>query len=281
MKRICMSTKYKFKPKFNLKGLFSKKVLTLISLFFMATIVFSQHNSEVNGFIDTSKSHRVETEAELVDAIKAAPTNESYMIGFSKDIVLEKPLEIPKDKDIFLISLRTPAVCLIGADGMDTIIVRSGGSLILYGNFIVTHMEGDSGRGVHVKRGGTLYLMGAMIAGNSADKGGGVYNEGYLSVSGYEQDFISIIVNNTATVGGGVYDKGTHDGTFYGEVQGNTALSGEGDNVFIEEPVDGEQFYLLAIVIAVVIVGVVAGLLFYHSKKQKISNKGFVDYVTG
>ena len=263
-----MSGKSNFKSKFNLNGLFNKKALFFISLLFMATMFFSLHNSEVNGWIDTSECCVVETESELVDAIKAAPTNESYMIGFSKDIVLEKPLEIPKGKDIFLISLRTPAVCLIGADGMDTIIVRSGGSLILYGNFIVTHMEGDSGRGVHVKRGGTLYLMGAMIAGNSADKGGGVYNEGYLSVSGYEQDFISIIVNNTATVGGGVYDKGTHDGTFYGEVYGNTALSGEGDNVFIEEPVDGGQFYLLAIVGVGVVVGCV---LVFGSRKLRMS----------
>jgi len=267
-----MSGKSNFKSKFNLNGLFNKKALFFISLLFMATIVFSPHNSEVNGWLDITKSCTVETEAELVDAISTALDNERSTIHISKDIVLTKSLEIPYGKDIFLIGYDRD-VCLIGANGADTIVVRSGGSLVLYGRITVTHAEGDTGRGMYIERGGTVYLDGVIVSGNSADKGGGVYNEGTLSMGGTEDIEGSYIVNNIATLsGGGVYNKGTLDykGQYWNSwIHGNTALSGEGDNLFIEEPKGNGQLYLLAIVIAVVIVGVVTGLLFWNSKKRK------------
>jgi hypothetical protein len=65
-----------------------------------------------------------------------------------------------------------------------------------------------------------------------------------------------------------VYNVGTFDGFDGGDIYifSNFALSGEGDNVFIDEHTDGGLFYILVILGAVVAVG--AGLLFYRLKKQ-------------
>jgi hypothetical protein len=249
----------------------NKKTMIFISLLFMATIVFSPLIPTGNGWIDMSEAWVAETEAELVNAVNSAPANERRIICLAKDIVLEKPLEIPKGKDIMLSEQFWPGASLIGANGMDTIVVKSGGFLILHGRITVTHAEGDSGRGAYVERGGTLNLSGAIISGNSADKGGGVYNEGLLNVGG-DEDRDSLIANNVAAVGGGVYNRGTLEtkSRYVGsQIQGNTSPNGEENDVFTEEPNDGSLLYLLAIVSVVVSFVAIAGLLFYRSKNRK------------
>jgi hypothetical protein len=258
-----------FKSKFNLNCLFSKKTLVFVSLFFMATLFFSPIIPKGNGWLGVPTGITVETETELVNAISTAPNNEKYVIHISKDIVLTKSLEIPCDKDIFLIGYDRD-ICLVGADGRDTIVVRSKGLLTVYGRITVTHAEGETGRGVYIERDGTLDLAGAIISGNSADKGGGVYNVGTLSVGGFE-DRDSLIVNNVATLGGGVYNKGTFEvKSLYGQIHGNTSPSGEDNNVFNEEPTGSGQFYLLAIAAVAVLVIVVGGLFFLSCKKTKV-----------
>ncbi|MCL2134091.1 MAG: hypothetical protein FWH37_00815 [Candidatus Bathyarchaeota archaeon] len=230
----------------------------------MATIIFSSLAPAVNGWVGVPTDVTVETEAELVNAINTAPNNEWYYIVVSKSIVLEKSLEIPDGKQIYL-SWYGPETCLIGANGMDTIVVRSGGFLGIVGWIVVTHAEGDTGRGVFVERGGTFSLVGAIISGNTADKGGGVYNEGAFDLSS-DEDRCGVITNNTATKGGGVYNMGTFKVWDEKKVYGNVALSGDGHDVFTEEATGGS--YLLLVVIVVVVVVVAASLLFYRSKKH-------------
>jgi len=279
--------KINVKSKPNLHHFYSKKNLVLISLLFISTLFFSPIISMASGW--TIMDIKVYNEVELREAISAAPNEKGYAIYFMvTELVFEKPLEIPKGKWIALYG-----VCrLVGVDGMDTIIIKNGGALTIRGDIVVTHAEGDSGRGVYVERGGTLVIRGGLIYGNSADKGGGVYNKGTLCVFDIDNEH-SQITENTATVGGGIYNEGTFTIVNGGHFGGNTAAKGgdvysvndfdeftrdwlrmndpypsdHGVDVFIE-PKNNRQLYTLAIAIAVVIT-VVIGLLFYRSKKQK------------
>ncbi|MCL2642324.1 MAG: hypothetical protein FWD52_02240 [Candidatus Bathyarchaeota archaeon] len=196
--------------KFSLVCFFSKKSLLLISLLFMTTIFVFFTIPPTNGVVADIDIY-VYSEAELRDAINVAPNNKVYRIVILEDIVLKKPLEISDNKNIELWS----GYSLVGGDGVDTIIVKSGGRLGLRGgSFIVTHAEGASGRGVYVERGGEFHLYGGVISGNSAVKGGGVYNEGVFTLWWQLNAEDGNVLNNVATLGGGVYNVGNF--TMYG-----------------------------------------------------------------
>jgi len=185
-----------------------QKFLMIISLLFMVTIAFSPFIYRANGWI--AINIYVENESELRNAINAVPDNEAYAIVIFKDIVFEKSLEIPNAKKITLCG----DVFLIGANAMDTIVVKSGGELSFYGNVVVTHADGDTGRGVYVERGGTFNLFNGVISGNSAVEGGGVYNEGFFNMWWKINAQDGVISGNSATKGGGVYNMDTF--TLYG-----------------------------------------------------------------
>ncbi len=297
---------------------YSKKTLPLISLLFITAIVAFPFIPNANGLWFTIHTTAV-NEVELRNAINTAPDNEAYTINIG-NITLEKPLEIPAGKVIGLVS---GGAYLIGGDGVDTIVVKSGGELSLWGGIVVSHSEGDNGRGVYVERGGAFTLWDGVISGNTATKGGGVYNEGVFTMAGGEMNgryaiisgntatkgggvynageftimggdirennctnsvlvvgvgggvynegtftmTVGDIFDNTATKGGGVYNVGTFNKADEARIFSNTATNGVGDDVFVEETMSG-QYYLLAIGVAAV-VGVVAVLLFYRSKKNK------------
>jgi hypothetical protein len=195
------------KFKSDLCGFCSRKTL-VFTLLLMLTLVSSSFISVANGQLWCGNMFEiyVENEVELREAISAAP-DRHYMIGITEDIVLEKPLEISKGKNIGLGGNR----CLIGANGVDTVIVKSGGWLALWNGVIVTHVAGDTGRGVYVERGGVLELFICEISGNTAAKGGGVYNEGTVRMV-LSDGIVSgsgVISGNTAVEGGGVYNTGT------------------------------------------------------------------------
>ncbi|MCL2641952.1 MAG: LPXTG cell wall anchor domain-containing protein [Candidatus Bathyarchaeota archaeon] len=289
------------KPKFNQQQFLSKKTLTFISLLFIITLFSSPFTSEVSGvWLDVDV--QVKTETALRKAIDTSGSD-GCIIYVMESIFLKNPLEISDGKGIVLVSYEDGGVSLVGADGMDTIIVRSGGYLKLYGGIVVTHAKGATGRGVYVERGGEFDFYGGVISGNAADYGGGVYNEGIFYMYGGVGGWDGIISNNAAMEnGGGVYNKGdlsvnsggsrildntavNKGGGVYStvafemgksvEFSLNTALSGEGHDVFVEEEdvfvepmTGGEQSYLLPIAGAVAI-AVVVGLFFYRLKKQK------------
>ena len=280
------------KAKSNLVCLFNKKTL-FVSLFFIVMLISFPLIPEANGGWFIHDNVYVYNETELRDAISAVSDSYGYLIVIEKDIELEKSLEIPEGKRIDLAANAR----LIGCDGADTIIVRSGGELTIWYGLIVTHAEGAVGRGVYVERNGTFNLYGGRISGNSADNGGGVYNAGMFTMHGDVNGEDVEIFGNTATQdGGGVYNIGTFSmsnwrsrirgntatnqgggvynaGTFNSDdcvISENVALSDEGDDVFIKKDSDSGQLYLFTI--GIVIVGfVVVSLVFYRSKSQKQS----------
>ncbi|MCL2642951.1 MAG: hypothetical protein FWD52_05530 [Candidatus Bathyarchaeota archaeon] len=183
----------------------------------------------------------VESEVELCDAIRASPDNSGYVyvIGVGQGgIVLEKSLEIPEGKNVGLVSADVSAytVCLVGGDGVDTVIVKCGGELVLFNGVIITHAKGDRGRGVYVKSGGTFTMEGGEVSGNRATRGGGVYNEGIFNMRGDVLLESSKLFANTAAKGGGVYNVGTFildGGNIYQNNCTNTLTStGEGGGVY-------------------------------------------------
>ncbi|MCL2642321.1 MAG: hypothetical protein FWD52_02225 [Candidatus Bathyarchaeota archaeon] len=274
--------------KFSLLYFFSRKTLPfVISLLFIITLFSS---SLVSGFYISQRDIDVYSEVELREAINAAPDNKYYEIVLKNELTLKTPLEIPKGKQIGLLDGR-----LVGGNGVDTIIVKSGGELHLWG-VVVTHAKGTSGRGVYVESGGIFTLFFGEIYGNSATKGGGVYNEGTFTLYGKESIACfgdCIISDNKADYGGGVYNVGSFI-TYSGEISNNTAIegqavynigtfdrsdrtliystavtSGESADVFIK-PTSGRSFYLLPIAGTVAVVSLIgASLFFYRSKTRK------------
>ena len=302
----CMHVNVKFKP--ILDNFFNKKNLSLIFLLLLLGLFFTSCIPKANGWIG---SHTVVyNEAELRGAINTAPDNEQYNIRVEAYIVLEESLEIPENKWIGL-----SGGVLVGCDGSDVIIVKFGGTLCIQPRFMVTHVEGASGRGVYVERGGIFYLADGMICGNSAVRGGGVYNEGYFEVlcDGNEDQEVCLIFDNKADFGGGVYNVGTfitHGGEIFNntatqagggvynvgtfeeqydrsqysnavavQIFSNIALSGKGDNVFSKST--DNWLYLLLTITVVIGLTVIASLLFYRFKRQKhTATKNLAGYST-
>ncbi|MCL2135181.1 MAG: autotransporter adhesin family protein [Candidatus Bathyarchaeota archaeon] len=212
------------KSKFNLRGLYSKKTLSVVSLLFMIVIVSSPFVSVYNGVspFALGADEIVKTATELVNAVDNAPDGESVVISLGQDIALEDTLVIPANKNITLVSdSSTRSYNLIGVDDKSTVTVESDGELVLSG-VIVTHPSNAIGAGVCIEEGGKLTMTGGQIFNNTiTGNGGGVLNEGYFVLSG------GAIFNNTASRGGGVYNNNNFNITG-GEIYGNKAANGAG-----------------------------------------------------
>jgi hypothetical protein len=289
-----MNVNVKFES--SLYRFFGKKFVVFVSLLFLLVLFFLSFISVTNG-ASVVPDVVVGNETELFDAISVAPNKKSHVISLNENVTLKSPLEISKNKNITLAMFGSAyvSVCLIGSNGVDTIVVKSGGVLELLGGVIVTHAEGDIGRGVYVESKGTLILSGGEISGNTVvDSGGGVYNVGRFVM------YDGVIVNNNASFGGGMYN--SEEATFEmfgGEITRNTAFTGGGveysvgsvsgdfilsggkifDNTATEGPdpdfsvihVDKFPYFgvlhLLFIGLVIAIIGCV--LLFYRLKKRK------------
>jgi hypothetical protein len=286
--------------KSNLCGLYSKKTLTFISLLLITALVFSPLISIGNG-AEVVSDVVIGNEYELLKAISTAPNKKSYVIGISENIALKNLLEIPNGKNITLVMNcgTSSFVSVIGTNGVDTVIVKSGGSLVLLDGVVITHVKGDRGRGVYVESRGTLIIDGGKISGNTVNgTGGGVYNAGSFVMSGgvisdntassdgggvYNDVSGSFVMSggeisrNTAPYGGGVqYFSGSVKGTFTlsgGKIFNNTATSGSGDHgdlsvVCVDSAAHLKFYHLFIVIVVVVVIGV---LLVYRSKKRKHS----------
>jgi len=255
------------KFKFDFQGMYSKKVLSFVSLLFMVVLVFSSFVLVFSGVSFfalgvEAPDEVVKNEAELVKAVNAAPLDKApYVIGFSVDIVLKKSLEIPVEKNIVLVSVGDGVWKLVGPNKQNTITVKG---LLTIDGIIVSHADGKSGSGVFVSRNSTFTLLSGAISGNTARvDGGGMYNEGTFVMAGGEiTDNIAgdwgggvcnyfggifnmtggEISNNKAAVGGGVFNGGTFSMSD-GEITGNTASAGGGVT-------DSGSFYKLGGVIS-------------------------------
>ena len=191
----------------------------------------------------------VNNESELIQKITDAI--EPTTIALTHDIVLQKSLVIPVDKDITLKSDKAEGFYkLIGAIQTDTVVVE--GKLSLDG-VVVTHAVGANGCGVRVSSGGALFLCsgeisdnlnidynaygggvyvsaggsfvmsGGVISGNSAYyNGGGIFSEGTFEMSGG-----MITKNDANSAGGGVSNYGEFI-MVGGIVSDNTAAAGGG-----------------------------------------------------
>jgi len=144
--------------------------------------------------------------------------------------VLTGELNIPGNIDVMLVSGHDTALgegpfMLIGANNHNVIFLQ--GVLTLDGGIIVTHAEGDAGRGIWVATSGELNIFNGKISGNTvADEGGGIYLEGRLNM--YAGSELS---GNTARDGGGLYISGKGSGEtkiFGGLISDNTATDNGG-----------------------------------------------------
>jgi uncharacterized repeat protein (TIGR02543 family) len=181
-------------------------------------------------WVRTGSPIYVEDEAMLRNAVNQVASVTSVSIALERDIELSSALVIAADKTITLIShSETEFFRLVGASGVDTLIVEAGGVLELTG-INVTHAADVFGRGVVVQPGGTLIMSNGAISDNTASglHGGGVHNNGNFSLLGGE------ISNNSAIDGiggsgwgGGVYNGGIF-GMFGGVISGSRGWWGGG-----------------------------------------------------
>jgi len=197
------------------------KILSFASLLFIVLLFASTFASATGDTVSTSENPSeqksvplsrvsfsldsaipIEDETTLRNVI--SNSEETTIIALTTDILLTgSSLNIPVNKDIILTSNKEEGFYrLIGAKDCSTIVINRG-TLTLAG-VIVTHNRGEQGSGVTVNSGGTLIMLNGEISGNSANNGGGVYNNGIFNMNN-----TAIISGNTATNnGGGVYNNG-------------------------------------------------------------------------
>ncbi|MCL2642711.1 MAG: hypothetical protein FWD52_04285 [Candidatus Bathyarchaeota archaeon] len=178
----------------------------------------------------------VKSESELKTTINNALPNTSIVIALDNDVVLSEELVIPSEKNITLTSSsNSDFYKLIGAYNKNTTLVEDGGRLRIAG-IIITHSEGDRGRGVFVEPLGTLILSYGKISDNTYPHWTGVVNVGTFIMFGGE------VSNNNATGSditspggsrggscGGVYNCGTFI-MLGGKIKNNVA-NGNGGGV--------------------------------------------------
>ena len=222
-------------------------VMTLLFTFLLITSLIASFN-EVTPFALGAEPITVTNEIELVAAIG---TDATTVIALKNDILLSSTLTIETGKTVTLISDKTNGFWkIIGAPNKNTITVTSGGTLVLDG-IIVTHNNGDMGRGVYVDNKATLILNSGEISGNNIDTGGiindancggGVYNWGTFTMNG------GAISKNLACNGGGVYSIVTFEMNA-GTISENTASSDGGgvDNLGTFTVVDGFFYKNMAV----------------------------------
>jgi uncharacterized repeat protein (TIGR02543 family) len=229
---VCMSLKFNSKIKL---PFFARKslVFTIVSLLFVTLLFFSPLFSVFSdvSFFATAAEVQVATEQDLRDVVSGAM--EPTIITITNDITLTgTALTIPAGVDITLKSVSDFVFCkLTGASGQDVLVVE--GMLTLDG-VILTHLDGNSGRGVNVTSSGTFVMINGEISGNSVlAQGGGVS----MDTGAIFTMFGGVISNNTVSAlvggGGGVYNLG---GVFTvsGDncvIVNNTAGSGGGGGV--------------------------------------------------
>jgi hypothetical protein len=169
---------------------------------------------------------------ELVQAINTA--TRPLVIKLDNDIQLSSSLNITTKRDITLTSNnRTIGFFkLIGAKYDSTIVVEKDGLLMLRG-IIVTHAQGNLGRGVNVKPGGALVMVDGEISGNKGYYGGGVFNQGSFTMSGGKisgngvYSHASSRGTDLSSKGGGVYNEGVFVMS-RGKIYSNVAYRGGG-----------------------------------------------------
>jgi len=200
-----------FKSKF--KHHHSRRDFFVFSLMFV--LMFSALSSGIFT-VDAAGPVYVSTETELRNAISDAM--EPTVIVLTADIQLTgTTLSIDAGKDITLLSSGSGFFKLFGTPGTFTITVADGGILELAGIF-VTHLSGDTGRGVHVQTGGILLLSDGEISNNVyTNYGGGVDNAGNFTMTGGK-----ISGNSVTFSDGGVYNEGNFT-LINGEISNNTA----------------------------------------------------------
>jgi hypothetical protein len=265
-------------------------------------------SSDVSFFASGAPEQIVNSELELVNAVNN--TIQPTIVALNNDIRLTKTLDIAAEKNITIVSNRANGFYkLIGAKDLSTITVDDGGVLRLKG-VIVTHDNGDRGRGVYVKPGGTFVLIDGEISGNNDygagggvdnrgtfimsggkichnivysrpssrnggedRRGGGVYNIGTVEMSGGK------IFANTAYCGGGIYNAGnfTMSG---GTINSNTANIDNNISNYVDATFNkgvgailSDMYNIVRIVIcAVLIIGVI-GVLRLYLKKNGLALK--------
>jgi hypothetical protein len=219
-------------------GVSRKSFLTsLLCIVLISSLFICISVNDTNGAPLENAIH-VKNETELKNAINNTPDNKPTTITIDNDITLNNydednhtynyhvaTLVIPANKDITLTSNKANGYYkLIGAvNTVDTIIIGDGGVLRIDG-IIITHKNGATGSGVHV-RSGTLYLYSGEILGNTVNEpfsGGGVVNGGAFIMSGGK-----IAGNSAWNSGGGVANSGVFEMSG-GEISGNTADGGGG-----------------------------------------------------
>jgi len=195
------------KSKFDLRNIFVilSCVLLISALFIGVFLVRAEAQNTIH----------VGTEAELNSAISDTETDTPVIIVLDRTIALTSVLVIPANKEITLTS--DAAFELFGVYGASTITVENRGTLTLAG-ITVTHVSGAGGAGVTVNSGGTLFMSGGKISGNS---GNGVSNSGEFTMSG------GMISNNNVGIHVNRYSKVTFLG---GEISNNGyGVSNSGD----------------------------------------------------
>ena len=203
------------------------KIKTILISFFGLAIVslllpFTYWNAGLSGFNVSAVSPHAYTanisvldEDGLRNAVNAAPAGTQYVIELTDDISLTaNPLTIRANTDVVL----TGAFSLFGDDGSDVITVN--GSKLTIDGISVTHIAGETGRGVAVSSGGTLTLISGAISGNTVigDDGGGIKLQGFFYMSG------GSLSGNMAENGGGLHI--SHTGNNSATISDNATITG-------------------------------------------------------
>ena len=193
----------KVKSKLGLRGVFISTLCVLLIL----PLLVCMFTVDVKGQDILS----VGTEVELRTAISNVAAGVPVIITLNREIGLSgSTLTIPANKDITLRSIGNVDLELFGAAGLSTITIENRGKLTLAG-ITVTHVSGATGMGVAVNSGGTLFMSGGKISGNS---GHGVTNNGNFTIS-------SGRISNNGDYGVVITGSGSNFTMTGGEISGN------------------------------------------------------------
>ena len=190
------------------KGLMSRAALALRTAALLTVVLLAACNQtsdapaalESQATFITVTSGADSGDGTLRNAIAQANAGDS--ITFANDVrTVTLANELVIDKDLTILAGKAWGSVTVSGNDSTGIFRISAGTTVELGRLTITGGNADSGGGIY--NDGTLTVTISTISDNSAGHGGGIYNDGTLTV------ISSTISGNSATVSGGIYNDGT------------------------------------------------------------------------
>jgi hypothetical protein len=156
-------------------------------------------NSGTGQLSGTANTVNVGANGSIQNGVDVAATDGKVNLA-AATYTLSQQVDI--DKSLTLTGAGADNTTVSGDNAVRVFNISGTGTDVTIDSLTISNGKADNGGGIQVEQGSELILLSSNIYDNEAEKGGGIYNEGIVTISD------SNIFENFAISGGGIYNEG-------------------------------------------------------------------------